>query len=385
MNTTKFRTKTCFIKRNNLSASSKWGFAIDIGYSAVKIFSPTSIAGFPSYAKKINDDFHFVGKVPEEAIFMKDNNTGEQWLIGACAQNIIQHGDTSVSEASLYNRDRWDSNEETRAYTMAGLAIGVDGYDEGKEIVIQTGLPERYMFDKDDLKEFLSGKYDVSIKIGSGEWKDYCFSIKEENVYVMSQPTGSLFSVCFNKDGSMHPDAESVLSSSVLVFDGGFGTLDIFPIIAGSVKESAGETYSNLGMQRVLSETCNLIRSEYGVNVSVPEMQKYLELGTVRKVDKKKLTSKDVPIDSQLRLANRKVCEEAITKVLSVFNNFESFNYLLITGGTGAAWFDIISDKLKNLEIKIIRGDQNDDLPFIFANVRGYYFYRMNMLIAKEN
>ena len=60
-------------------------------------------------------------------------------------------------------------------------------------------------------------------------------------------------------------------------------------------------------------------------------------------------------------------------------------NYLVITGGTGAAWYNQIKDHFKDMNtLKIIAGNQNDNIPFIFSNVRGYYMAMYNKLIKRN-
>ena len=59
------------------------------------------------------------------------------------------------------------------------------------------------------------------------------------------------------------------------------------------------------------------------------------------------------------------------------------YDYLIITGGTGAAWSSRIREILKDMEtLKIVDGNCNDTLPYVFANVRGYYMYRMTKMRA---
>ena len=55
MDTSKFKTKTEFIERKNPSVSNVWEIALDIGYSAVKLFGPNIVARFPSYAKRVEN------------------------------------------------------------------------------------------------------------------------------------------------------------------------------------------------------------------------------------------------------------------------------------------------------------------------------------------
>ena len=54
-------------------------------------------------------------------------------------------------------------------------------------------------------------------------------------------------------------------------------------------------------------------------------------------------------------------------------------------GGTADAWKDMIREELKEMEtLEIIDGNCNDNLPYIFANVRGYYLYRIAKLQAAK-
>lgn len=381
MNTRKFRTKTEFIKKDNGKIPGIWEIALDIGYSAVKLFSPNIVASFPSYAKRVGPDFQFAAIPPKESILYKDLETGEMWLVGEIAQNTIASGDTSDSESSLYSRERYNSAMFS-VISRTGLGIGMLTNEYGKyakeKIVVQTGLPERYMSDENDLKDSLSGTHRFALKIGNDDWVKFSFTLEFENIYVMSQPKGTLFSICIDKNGQFHKDASKYLSSSIIVFDPGFGTLDIFPINKGVV--GRGETFANLGMKRVLQETSALIKKEFDVNVSVPEMQKHLESGKVRYVNKKKFEAKEYSFDKLLAAANNQVCEEAITEMAGAIPLID-YNYIIITGGTGAAWMHHIEEKFKNFStLTLIRGNQNDELSLIYSNVRGYYLYRFNKL-----
>lgn len=382
MNTKKYRTKTQFLDRDNGRITGEWLIGIDLGYSAVKLFSPNSVDSFPSYARRVNNDFQFAGKAPENAILYRDNSTKQLWLVGEVAQNTMETGDTSDSEATLYGRERYDS-PLFKVIMQVGLGIGMLGNEYAApapedKIIIQTGLPQRYLDDDTELIiEAFAGEHNFSLKLGDGEWMDFRLKIDAENVFVLSQPKGSLFSVCINQDGKFNQNAKKYLSSSVIVFDPGFGTLDLFPINSGVV--GTGETYADLGMKRVLQETSRLIQDKYKTSIPVPAMQKYLEVGTVRCFDKKNFSSKEVPFDTLLAEASNKVCEEAIARMAGALNLVD-YNYLIITGGTGAAWFHRIRDKFANFStLTLLQGNCNDEtLPGIYSNVRGYYYYRLS-------
>ena len=52
MNTNQYRTKTISKARKNPFVKGKWGMAIDVGYSGVKVMSPNGFFSFPSVAVK---------------------------------------------------------------------------------------------------------------------------------------------------------------------------------------------------------------------------------------------------------------------------------------------------------------------------------------------
>ena len=82
-----------------------------------------------------------------------------------------------------------------------------------------------------------------------------------------------------------------------------------------------------------------------------------------------------------LEKANEKVCYEALQKVDNIYNNLIDHDYLVVTGGTGDAWKSIITEYYSGMDsLKIINGNQNDMLPTIFSNVRGYYLYIVNKM-----
>ena len=382
-----FMTKTRIIARDNGSpADNLFLVAIDVGYSAVKVFSPTTVAMFPSYAVPDRGS-GIAGQLGDDSLRYRNDDTGEAWFVGKMAHDILSDDDTSVSETALYGRDRYnDPMFQVIVQTGLGLACMRNQYGSsaGKTICIQTGLPPRYMGkgarDREELIGALSGSHRFSLQIGHREPVHFDLEIKPENVQVMAQPMGTLFSVAAANDHTMVPGAVQYFNKNVLIFDGGFGTLDIYPIKAHVIQPS--ETYDNLGMRRVLEETASLISDRFHKEISVPAMQKYLEKGTFRWFEAKSVSTRDEPLDEILEECSRKVCQEALTKLMQVCRVYE-YDYLVVTGGTGEAWIDQIRDYFKNMEtLSVVSGAQNDTLPGVFANVRGYFMFRYSDLQA---
>lgn len=380
-----FKTKTIFTERKNESVDGIWTIALDIGYSAVKGFSNNMIYSFPSYCRKITNQMLTFGDSNKSDILYKDNETGEMWAVGAMAQDMITSDETRDSIAELYGRNRYFS-EIFNVISRVGMGLGMleNQYDSpnGKKLVLQTGLPPAYMkSDTPLIKEALSGHHDFSIKtaLTDGKWMSIQFDLPEEDIYVMPQPMGTLLSISTDNTGKPIPDAQKYFKSSMLIFDPGFGTLDVFNIRNKLIEST--ETFDNLGMKRVFQETADLIMKKYGQEVTIPAMQKLLATGEVKLFDRKTRSTRVEPIDELLEQASKSVCMEALQKVDNIYNNLFDHDYLVITGGTGDAWKSTIIEYYSGMEsLKIINGNQNDMLPSIFSNVRGYYLYIVNKM-----
>lgn len=389
MDTKAFMTRTKYIDRKDKPPKEDvYLIAIDIGYSAVKVISENIAAMFPSYAI-LDNGMGTAGTLTNDYIRYQDLETGTKWFVGKMALNSLSDDDTSVSESSLYRRDRYnDPMFRVIAETGLGLACMRDkeGSYRQRKICLETGLPPRYItkgsYDCDAMVDILSGKHRFTLQIGQNEPMEFNLLISTDAIHIMPQPMGTLFSAAVNNDHRMLPIAKDLLNKNVMIFDGGFGTLDLYPIKAHVIQQS--ETYDNLGMKRVLEETADLIRERFRKDISVPAMQKYLETGNFRWYEAKSYSTKEEPLGDILEECSRLICDEAIEKAFQVYHVYE-YDYLIVTGGTGAAWFEQISEKLKNMEtLKVISGAQNDALSSVFSNVRGYYMFRYSNLISRK-
>ena len=382
-----FRTKTIFMPRKNEGASNTWGIALDIGYSAVKGFSQNSVYCFPSYAMKLTKDRLNLGKYDYDEILYKDCKTKEIWSVGASAQRELSDTDSQDSMAALYGRNRYFS-PMFLVIARVGLALGMlhnnYGSPSGKTLVVQTGLPPAYLkSDTPLLKEVLGGKHEFDVKVGNEKWMHFEFELPENNIRVMAQPMGTLISISTDYNGRFTVDANSYFNSNMIILDPGFGTFDAFCIRNKTI--DSWETFDNLGMKRVFAETTDKIFKTYGVEITVPAIQKHLETGEIEKFIRKERRTENIPFADILDEANKMVCEEALEKIDSIYNNMLGFDYIVITGGTGSAWKDMIKEYYAGMKnLKIVYGGQNDTIDDIFANVRGYYMYQLAKLKSIE-
>lgn len=392
MSTQQYRTRTVFQETNNRKAVNVWNIGLDIGYSGVKVYSGNMIACFPSYATRVAPTLTQVNMAgteqTEQNIRYRDEN-GNVWSVGAMAQDAIDPSDTSAGSNAIYGRERY----YTPLFTVllcTGLAAGIRknqyGDPTGKKLHVVTGLPPKYfVYDKPMLTEVLCREYHFDVKFGASDWEHYDIFLQPEDIDIIDQPEGTLFSIAANSNMGFTPDAVKYFSSKLLIMDPGFGTLDLFPIVNGCVNRDNSQTFPEFGMRQVFKDTCNEILDTMHTEISVPALQQFLKSGFVRKRDGRKITK--APFDDILEKHSRDICMKALDKVIEIYNPTLSYDYFVITGGTGEAWAEYIreSDYFKDSDaVKIIAGNQGDEsLGYLFSNARGYYIYAFSKSAAQ--
>ena len=191
---------------------------------------------------------------------------------------------------------------------------------------------------------------------------------------------GTMMSVSLGNNGMTMKDAIPYFQSEMLIFDPGFGTLDTFSLTNGEIIHEP-QTFNDLGMKRVLDLTSEKILETYGVDIPVPAMQSYLQRGSIPILDRKSHKVVNHPFDALLEQASRETCTAAINKILDVYNDLVDYKYLVVTGGTGEAWYPYIKEYFEGYDnLEIIPGNKNSSLPFVFGNVRGYFLGLINTL-----
>lgn len=392
INTKAFKTRSEIIEKKlpringNNQYKGKTIVALDIGYSGVKGASPNRVFTFPSYAKKTPKDLDVVGKVRPSDIQLRNDKTGECWLVGQAAETMMDQVDIeSTTDASLYTRYRYDSEVFT-VLAMTGMALGLWGTGSGNDIYLQTGLPATYK-DRDEGKivSALCGDYAVSIKVGSGDWVPFQFTLDENHIDVMEQPQGTLCATAYD-NGVVSQMGKDILRSNSIILDIGFGTEDIFSIRSGY--KNAHQTYSDTGMRAVFEAVIKQLQADhknYALETKIFELQRYMENGEVPYFDADEFQMHNLPFADILEEKNREICDKSIRRLMQDYGNLVGYNYLIVTGGTGESRFEQIKEMLSGLPtLQVLPGNLNtQDLAFSYSNVMGYYMLRHAKLAAE--
>lgn len=378
MSVSEYMTKTQTIAWKNKTVPDTWPVAIDYGFSGVKMFAPNKVACFPNCAVKV-DSFDDVLYTSETDIILRDGDGC--WVIGEKAHEIISSTNAMNYESEMYGRNRYFS-PIFRALMKVGLGMCMCGNHirryQGEEIFVQTGLPPKYKDeDMELIKESLAGDYDFEMRLGKGTFQHYAFTIREENIKVIDQPMGSLYAAITDGDGNQNQADFGILRSNTLVFDPGFKTLDIYDIAAGMIKKENSNTFESLGMHEVFRRVVEEAQKKYHSGITIAGMQNTLRRGYFTSFDRKSLKNTKIDLDEILRHYTEEVCEEAIQKLLSIYNYMQGHDYMIITGGTGDAWFPIIQERFNEMgSLDIISANRYlPQLPNTYSNVRGYYYF----------
>lgn len=371
METKKYRTKQEARTLTNPKGKD-YIIGMDIGYSATKLYTENGYICFPSYAKKL--DKGMLSVTDEKDILYKEDGSDDVYMVGYNAQNMTDDVSTNDTDGELFSRKRY-SDKRFKIITNVAIAKAIESKNDNRSIFIETGLPSSYMSDSVALIKAICKPAKFSLKIGNGNWKNFEFEIKENQIHIMPQPSGALYSVLMLNNGNEIPNAKDILCSNTLVMDIGFGTFDFFGIKNRAIdcKDSSDE----IGMRKVFDRTVKKILDDTGEDIRVASIQKKLEDGYFESINEEDLVSEQKSITSYLEAATNEIFEEAIGKARSVTNSFRGYQNLIISGGTGEAWFEKIKEKLKGMKtLKIIPANINDHFPMIYSNVRGYYLYR---------
>lgn len=385
MQTRDFKTRSLFLPQQNPYRNpDAWEIGIDVGYSGVKGLSRNMAYCFPTYIKKLSADCISIGKPGPMDIVYRDGETGAMYAIGEKAEKMISLDSGADNNTALYGKNRYFS-DVFKLSSRTGIGLGLlnnkFGDPSGKKIKIQSGLPPAYMKeDQERLKEALMGRHVFDLKIGTGDWTHFDFTLDESNIKPpMQQPMGVLISAITDKNGMPEMDARNIMSGNTMVVDPGFRTCDLCPMRNSDIDPYDCKTFEELSMFEIMQRTCNEIRDRYGMVISVPAIQNYLEKGKIKVMNRKELRSEEVDFTDILSAKAEEVCEELIAKLLELTNYFQETDSLIIGGGTGAAWESQIRDRFKNLNtLRIISGGKNSSLPSIFSVARGYYMYAIN-------
>lgn len=347
---------------------------LDVGYSSTKVCSVFGRHIFPSFPVKMSEDCTFFDK--ETNIKYKDEN-GNLWYVGDLAYNTLESGKALFQENILYGKSRIRS-EEYLVLLRVGLFLGLLRKDftipKKFHLKIKTGLPDQYMMDdRAVLKERFIGHHHYSVKIGTHDWVTVSFDIEKDDISIISQPFGTLWSLAADIYGDI-VNSDLFDSTNVLIFDGGYHTIDTYFNKAGA--KGTSSTWTNIAMNEIYKKTRTKIYKATNEN-------KYIRQYEIVKYLKSPTRPGQVPwgnrqwyaFDKDLLENMEEVAKEAIRQLLITYENLDDVDLVVCTGGTGKAFYPIFK---KNLRVDVTLaeksdGDITENFDAVHANVVGFF------------
>lgn len=300
METKSFATRAEWKKTDNPKKEGKHIIGLDLGYSGAKGFYENGYFCIPNFSAPITEDLF--GSLHDGDIVYENLKTKKKYFVGKAAIESLESGSV-VDESAMLGRNHYLSAEYlVLVHTSIGMALW-DTKTDGTDVVIQTGLPPAYLREDEPLiRSVLEGEHIYKLTIGN-ESRRFHYTLRHDNVDVMRQPMGTYYSVVFGPDGKPTQRLGQFMKSNIIIFDGGFGTLDKF-IIKNRGRQSVSDTEPQLGMKRVFSEARDMIEKDFNVSISIPAMQNCLETGMFQKIDRIALKTNEYPVNKYIEQAN---------------------------------------------------------------------------------
>lgn len=347
---------------------------LDIGYSSTKVCSIFGRHIFPSFPIRVSEDLTVVDKPTN--IKYKDEN-GILWYVGDLAYNVLESGKALYQENILYGKNRI-SSDEYLVLLRIGIYLGLLREDftipANFHLKIKTGLPDQYMMeDRIVLKERFIGHHHFAIKIGNQEWTTVSFDIGPDDISVISQPFGTLWSLAADINGDII-NSDLFDSTNVLIVDGGYHTFDTYFNKAGT--KGTSSTWTTIAMSEVFNRTRRKIYEG-------THEHKYMRQYEIVKYLKSPVHAGKVPygnrqwyvFEQDLYDNVEEVAKEAIKQLMVTYENLVDVDVVVCTGGTGKAYYPFFK---KNLRLDVLLAEKHDgneieNFDTVFANVVGFF------------
>ena len=327
--------------------------AVDPGFDTIKVIANGKFFKFPFNTEKTDEKKISNMTVADDFILYR-NKDNETWRIGQYARELIfekkDSSDIEEKMKSFYSEKRFVSDEFTiglrTAIAMAVSELGL--YDEinNINIFIMVALPHSVRDNySTQVKSILCGNHDYFVKIGKEPEEEYTYIIDEDNIFTVSQTVASILGETSDDDGNIDEDKFYYLSDGpTLVIDGGFYTIgEVAVDRGGSINEEKTFSDTEHAMKNINMEIARELENQR------PDIKYYVIEYLMTKNDGKVKYLNDGKADIiDLNILKKDKIKEMsyrfIESLNKKYNNLLDFNYVLVTGGTGACYYDYLKE-----------------------------------------
>ena len=223
---------------------------------------------------------------------------------------------------------------------------------EGCRFYIGVALPNDWVDDVGPtVKKYIIGEHEYTVDMEDGSYK-LRFSVGNNNVFCTSQAVCALIGTAYNDAGKLIPGCSTLQNLPAIIIDGGYRTMGIFQLTTAN-RVSAAESNTDFAMGNVYKEVAEILKNKYGRrnihDFMIPEIiasggaVNYL---THSKENEDETISSTVDVNKIVAEVRENVCSELISYLDAKYDNFLETKQIIVTGGTGAAYYEQINEYL---------------------------------------
>lgn len=321
--------------------------ALDPGFDSIKVVANGKAFKFPFAAEETDERKITDYGIRDDFILYRDAS-GSTYRVGQYARELLfDNKDSAALDERMkefYSEKRFISSEFLVGLrTAIALAIANNGMTEDRALDIHLMVTLPHAIRQKYAASIIgnaAGEHHFSIRQGAGPENVYHFNIREDHIHTVSQTIAAILGETSDEQGNIDQEKFFYLSNGpTLVIDGGYYTTGLVVVSrGGSVDDTKTESDTLHAMRNVneaLADALQDKRPDLKHFVVEYLLQsggkiKYLEDGTAKTIDLYALRAEKAAM----------VCDSLIQHLNQKYNNLLDINYVLVTGGTGAVFFD---------------------------------------------
>lgn len=334
--------------------------AIDPGFDSMKVVANGQVFKFPFNVVE-TDERNMSDYGLRDDFLLYKSKTGTTYRVGQKARELIFENksadDADTEMQNFYTEQRFISEEfSVGLNTAIAIAIEKTGFysvQADLDIYLIVALPHacRTKYSS-TITGAAAGERFFALTMGSGVEKEYHFSVTEDHVYTVSQTIAAILGETSDNDGNINQEKFYYLSEGpTLVLDGGYYTFGLVPVSrGGSVDDAKTESDTSHAMKNVNMAVADEIADKrpdikhFTIEYLLSQQNgliRYMSNGHAGILDLHRIREEKI----------KELCDSFIQHLNVRYNNLLDIRYVLVTGGTGACYYNQLLDYYKSVGI----------------------------------
>lgn len=323
--------------------------SIDPGFDSLKVIANGKHFKFPFNAVE-TDERKMSDYGSRKNFMLYKDMSGATWRVGQYARGLIFDNKLQDEDGGqmsrFYTEERFVSDEFIvgirAAISMAIRLSGVYAVQSDLDLRLIVALPHSIRTKyASTIVGLLAGEHRYYMAFDAEQEALYHYTIQENCVNTVSQTIAAILGETSDDNGYINEEKYFYLSNGpTLVIDGGYYTTGLVPVSrGGSVDDAKAESDTNHSMKNVNMAVAQAIQDKrpdikhYMIEYLLEqgnEPIRYLKDGKVETIDLQALRKEKL----------QEVCADFIKYLNHKYDNLLDMRYVLVTGGTGACYYD---------------------------------------------